>query len=480
MASIAAISRVTLTTRREGERHAWTVTASGREITRAAPAALPAGTTVEVRDLYFNTPARRKFLKSEATEYAHCEEAFRRIALSRPDASLTLEHNGRTRYRLKSEPLASRIGAMLGEASGPEWLEVAESGARIRLTGAIGLPAQSRTGREVQYCFVNGRFVRDRIVAHAVRQAYQDVLHHDRYPACVLFLELDPALVDVNVHPAKTEVRFRDSHAVHQFVFHAVNKTLSGTTAGMRPAASVAPPGRPAAAPMPVQAAMTLAAEPATALYETLFGRPAVEAAVPDGQAEDSPLGRALAQLGGVYVLAENRQGLVIVDMHAAHERILYEELKRALDERGIPMQPLLVPVAFAAEALDVATVEEHGETLQTIGFDIGAASGASLVVRALPAPLADADAQQLALDVLKELRETGASRVLIERRNELLATMACHAAVRANRRLTLPEMDALLRRMEATERSGQCNHGRPTWHPITLAELDRLFMRGR
>ncbi|HSC95894.1 MAG TPA: DNA mismatch repair endonuclease MutL [Burkholderiales bacterium] len=479
LASIAAVSHLTLTSRRAGEKHGWTVSASGAEVSKAAPAPLAEGTSVDVRDLYFNTPARRKFLKSEATEFAHCEEAFKRIALSRPNIAFTLQHNGRSRHHLKPQPLRGRIGALLGDDFHGGALELDESSAGLRLHGAVGLPAQARASREEQYCFVNGRFVRDRLMAHAIRQAYQDVLHHDQHPAFVLFLEIDPALVDVNVHPTKTEVRFRDARGVHQFVFHALNKTLARAVAGAT--ATRGPVAAPAAAitaqPMR-QAAMALATAEPMAFYETLFGQP--QPATPLPVAEEAPLGFALAQLSGVYVLAQNRHGLVIVDMHAAHERIMYEWLKGALDAREIPMQPLLVPVAFPAEALDVAMAEEHAEVLRTIGFDIAAASPASLIVRAVPALLADANVRGLALDVLRELREYGASRVLTERRNELLATMACHAAVRANRKLTVPEMNGLLREMEATERSGQCNHGRPTWHQVTLAELDKLFMRGR
>ncbi len=484
LASMASVSHLTLTSRRAGEKHAWTVTATGSNITRASPAALAVGTSIEVRDLYFNTPARRKFLKSEPTEYAHCEEAFRRVALSRPEVGFTLQHNSRTQWHLKPQPPRERIGAVLGDDFYAAALALDEaSGVGLRLTGAIGLPAQARASRDAQYFFVNGRTVRDKLSAHAIRQAYQDVLHHDRHPAFVLFLEIDPSQVDVNVHPTKTEVRFRDARAVHQFIFHALNKTLAGSTAGtgaarvqvFAPATGVGAGASPVALR---QAAMALSAGEPSVFYETLFGRPGPAATLPE--TEDSPLGYALAQLSGVYVLAQNQHGLVIVDMHAAHERIMYEKLKIALDRREIPMQPLLVPVTFSAEALDVATVEEHAEVLRTIGFDIAAASPTSLIVRAVPAPLADADARNLAGDVLREIRETGASRVLTERRNELLGTMACHAAVRANRKLTVPEMNALLREMESTERSGQCNHGRPTWHQVTLAELDKLFMRGR
>ncbi len=497
LASIASVSRLELTSRRGDERHAWRISAEGPELSPPEPATLPRGTRIEVRELYFNTPARRKFLKSEQTEYAHCEEAFRRIALSRPDVAFALTHNGRARYQLKPQPLAARIAAVLGEDFGDGALAVDESGGQISLRGAICTPAHARGSRDAQYFFVNGRCIRDKLVAHAIRQAYADVLHHDRHPAFVLFLDIDPQLVDVNVHPAKAEVRFRDSRAVHQFIFHALHKTLSrpagdgGNAPGMTPAPPAAMPApvtasSPPPSPLPQyrgQAAIRLGVAQPAGAYAAMF---APQPAAPDqappplpSTGDDHPLGHALAQLAGIYILAENSGGLIIVDMHAAHERIMYERLKSALDGRNIPMQPLLVPVHFNAEALDVATAEDEREALQGLGFDIAPAGPGALIVRGMPALLADADAQALALDVLHEVREYGASRIATERRNELLGTMACHAAVRANRRLTVPEMNALLRDMEATERSGQCNHGRPTWHAISIADLDRLFRRG-
>jgi DNA mismatch repair protein MutL len=484
LASIASVSRLALVSRQAGEKHAWKITAEGPVLSAPAPAALAAGTSVEVRDLYFNTPARRKFLKSEATEYAHCEEAFRRIALSRSALALALTHNGRAQYHLKPQPAQERIAELLGGAFRDASLAIDEAAAGLRLTGCIGLPAQSRAARDTQYFYVNGRYVRDKLLAHAVRQAYQDVLHHERHPAYVLFLEIDPAQVDVNVHPTKIEVRFRDSRPVHQFVFHALNKALAGTTAGAATGAGLPPAsgGMPAAPPAYAQQArIALGVAQSAAFYDTLFGRrPDAQPDGAAGAADAPPLGYALAQLAGIYVLAQNARGLVVVDMHAAHERIMYEKLKAALDAREIPMQPLLVPAVFQADALEVAAAEEHRDALSQIGFDIAPASPTTLVVRGVPAMLADADVQALARDVLREVREVGATRVLTERRNELLGTLACHAAVRANRRLTVQEMNALLREMEQTERSGQCNHGRPTWHEIPVAELDRLFMRGR
>ncbi len=484
LASIASVSRVTLASRRADDRHGWSVACEGPSISAAEPATLAAGTTIEVRDLYFNTPARRKFLKSETTEYAHCDETFKRVALSRCDAALSVQHNGRARWHLKAQALGERIGAILGDEFRSSSLELDERAGPVRLFGCVGSPEAAGATREAQYVFVNGRYVRDRLLAHAIRQAYEDVLHHQRHPAYVLYLELDPGGVDVNVHPTKIEVRFRDSRAVHQFVFHAVSKALSRSAARVEaPAPANAKAwGPPPDRPYLRQNAMALEVAQNAGFYETLFGgRPAAAAA--PGEEPDSarmPLGSALAQLAGVYILAQNEHGLVVVDMHAAHERIMYEHLKEALDSSHIPMQPLLVPVVFTGEALEIAAAEDERETLLQIGFDVAPASPTTLIVRAVPAMLQEADARARARDVLRELNEFGATRVLTERRNELLGTMACHAAVRANRRLTLPEMDALLRDMERTERSGQCNHGRPTWHQISMSELDRLFMRGR
>ncbi len=505
LASIAAVSRLTLASRRNGEKHAWSITAEGPHLSAPEPAALAAltsGTTVEVRDLYFNTPARRKFLKTEATEYAHCEEAFRRVALSCNDAGFSLQHNGRVQWHLKRQSLDERIIALQGDDFAQSSITVHEDSAGLKLLGRIGAPTFARASRDAQYFYVNRRFVRDKLLAHAVRQAYQDVLHHDRHPAFVLFLELDPALVDVNVHPAKTEVRFRDARGVHQYVFYALSKAMAGAAGAVASAQAHAPmfavgggasPAAPSAftTSAPIyrsQSTMPLAARESGAFYQTLFGAhsgsPGAPSAsfVPFAPADSGapPLGFALAQLAGIYILAENQHGLVVVDMHAAHERIMYEKLKTALDDAAIPMQPLLVPVTMNATALDVAAAEENSDMLQQIGFAISTASPTALTVRAVPAMLADADARNLAMDVLREVRETGASHVLTERRNALLGTMACHAAVRANRKLTVMEMNGLLRDMEATERSGQCNHGRPTWHQLSVAELDKLFMRGR
>lgn len=499
LASIAAVSRLALTSRSRAKPHAWRIEVDGGEVGVAQPAALAGGTTVTVQELYFNTPARRKFLRTDATEFGHCEEAFRRIALSHPDAGFTMQHNASVRYRLLAQGRRARVDALLGDDFALQAAYIDEHGPGISLAGWVVRPAYATSARDAQYLFVNGRFVRDRVLAHALREAYRDVLHHERQPAYALWLTIEPRIVDVNVHPAKAEVRFRDSGAVHQFVRHAVEKGLA-STAAEQPAVSASerlgvtaarvPPLAPSQAwasrPASSQGSMAFgAAEPAS-FYATLFGDRAPlrgqteQIAGPDlPNTGDHPLGFALAQLHGIFVLAQNGDGLVLVDMHAAHERILYERLKTALD-RALPMQPLLVPVTFAADPLDVATADENAAVLSALGFSMSVLGPSTLAVRGVPALLVDADAVALARAVLADVREYGGSRVLTAQRDELLSTMACHGAVRANRSLTVPEMNALLREMEATERAGQCNHGRPTWYQLSLSELDRLFMRGR
>ncbi len=497
LASIAAVSRLSLTSRSQDKPHAWRIEVDGGEVGVPQPAALATGTTVTVQELYFNTPARRKFLRTDGTEYGHCEEAFRRVALSHPDVGFTLSHNANLRYRLLGGGRRARVDALLGDAFGPQAAMVDVAGPGLALAGWAVRPAYASAARDAQYLFVNGRFVRDRMLTHALREAYRDVLHNDRQPTYALWLVIEPRQVDVNVHPTKIEVRFRESGAVHQFVRHAVEKALAMTAAD-QPAVSAAerlgvaaartPPLMPARdvrapfAASPAQSAMALAVAEPAAFYARLFGEraPAPRDGGPDLPNDDEhPLGFALAQLHGVYVLAQNRDGLVLIDMHAAHERILYERLKTALDH-ALPMQPLLVPVTFAADPLDVATAEENSGVLGSLGFSVSALGPGTLAVRGIPALLRDVDAVVLARAVLADLREYGASRVLTAQRDELLSTMACHGAVRAHRSLTVPEMNALLREMEATERAGQCNHGRPTWYQLTLADLDRLFMRGR
>ncbi|HWQ39597.1 MAG TPA: DNA mismatch repair endonuclease MutL [Burkholderiales bacterium] len=488
LASLAAVSHLTLISRAAGDAHAWKIESSAGLCSEPQPAALARGTAVEAADLYFNTPARRKFLKTAATEYAHCEEAFKRIALSRPGVRFTLAHNGRTQWRLESGSATERVHALLGAEFRDAALPVQAQSGSFRLSGLIAQPAYARAARDAQYFFVNGRYVRDRMLAHAVREAYHDVLHHDRHAAFVLFLEIDPHLVDANVHPTKIEVRFREPQAVHRFVFHALDRTLAATSAGAATGSTAAMPIARAqtvpAGAVPAQAAMGLRAHEPSAFYSALFGEGAPpQAMVPSAaqpEEDDHPLGFALGQLSGTYILAQNRSGLVVVDMHAAHERILYEKLKQALDADRIPAQQLLIAATLAAGPLEVAAAEEHRALLAQLGFDLAVIAPNAIAVRAVPALLREADAAQLAREVLGEIARFGGSRVLTERRNELLATLACHCAVRAHRSLTLPEMNVLLRAMETTERSGQCNHGRPTWFQITLGELDKMFLRGR
>lgn len=494
LASIASVAQLTLTSRTREAAHAWQV--HGHDPASVSPASGAIGTVVDVQDLYFNTPARRKFLKSEQTEYGHCMEVVRRIALARPDLRFSVTHNGKTTEHWQESELADRSAQILGESFAQARLPLEESAGPVRVRGFVGLPTAARGRADAQYFYVNGRFVRDKLLTHAVRSAYQDVLHGDRYPAYVLQLELDPALVDVNVHPAKIEVRFRDSRAIHQFVFHAVSRSLASTAPNSElpaPAVSANPSPfstLPWHAQPPRQSSLGVAQDMARygALFSDNFsaGSPvtttnALGNASNDQQDEESfPLGFALAQLHGIYVLAQNRAGLVLVDMHAAHERILYEQFKQALEEKSVTLQPLLIPVSFHADAVEVGTVEEHQTSLASLGFDIAVMSPTTLAVRAIPALLKNADVQSLARDLLRDLREFGGSHVLTEHRNELLGTLACHTAVRANRALTIPEMNALLRQMEATERADQCNHGRPTWVQLAITDLDRLFLRGQ
>ncbi|NEX60837.1 DNA mismatch repair endonuclease MutL [Noviherbaspirillum galbum] len=530
LASIASVAYVTLASRTAQEPHAWEI--SGDKRGQVTPSSGAPGTTVDVRDLYFNTPARRKFLKSEQTEFGHCAEVVRRIALSRPDVTFSLTHNGKTVDHWNTGEIDKRCAQVLGGEFANARLPLDEASGVLRLHGFVGLPTAAKARADGQYFYVNGRFVRDKLLTHAVRSAYQDVLHGDRYPSYVLSLDLDPALVDVNVHPSKIEVRFRDSRAVHQFVFHAVSRALAQTSAtahGDAPAPVMAGAGAGVLPWVREQKQASFGAQfgPASsgfgnagggvtqrigdygALFAGASGSsasvfeardsgaatgpgatfsgampgsgPATAApATPAASDDEFPLGFALAQLHGIYILSQNRKGLVLVDMHAAHERILYEQLKNALDENAIQVQPLLIPVTFHADAVEVGTVEESRDILQSLGFDITALSPTTLAVRSVPALLRNADAQSLARDVLRDIREFGGSRVLVESRNALLGTLACHTAVRANRSLTMPEMNALLRQMEATERADQCNHGRPTWIQLALGDLDKLFLRGQ
>ncbi|MEY3899567.1 MAG: mismatch repair protein [Pseudomonadota bacterium] len=498
LASIASVAQLTITSRTRDAAHAWQV--QGHDPSSASPASGALGTMVDVQDLYFNTPARRKFLKSEQTEYGHCLDIVKRIALARPDLNFSVTHNGKTTEYWQQSTLSERSAEILGDTFAQARLPLEASAGPVSLFGLIGLPTAARGRADAQYFYVNGRFVRDKLLTHAVRSAYQDVLHGDRYPAYVLQLQLDPSLVDVNVHPSKIEVRFRDSRAVHQFVFHAVSRSLANTAPGADDTVAASEPTRvsPSAIPWGRQTMRqpSLGVAQPLARYGDMFAETlqAAQASTSAGSSfsvnpgsvgesdddDTHPLGFALAQLHGIYVLAQNRSGLVLVDMHAAHERILYEQFKQALETQSVTLQSLLIPVSFHADAVEVGTAEEYQETLHSLGFDIAVMSPTTLAVRAIPALLKNADAQSLARDLLRDLREFGGSEVLTERRNELLGTLACHTAVRANRALTIPEMNALLRQMEATERADQCNHGRPTWVQLAIQDLDRLFLRGQ
>ena len=496
------------------------------------PVARAPGTTVEVKELFYSTPARRKFLKTDATELAHCIEAVRRHALARPDVGFAIWHEGKLveQWRRCADgqapqtTLDQRLGDVLGadflaRSIAVEWTnggtETADTH-RLKVWGRVGVPDAARTRADQQFAYVNGRFVRDKVLSHAARSAFEDVLHGQRQPVYALYLTMEPTRVDVNVHPTKIEVRFRDSREVHQAIRHAVEAALAAPRAasaeaapasqdgfGLRGQSAAARPLYSTQAPMALraseaepptwkaspQAALWLDATPGTrvpdigALWQPQASELPVGQQAPEAPPEDWPLGRALAQLQGIYILAENKQGLIVVDMHAAHERIVYERLKTQLQGGAAPTiasQPLLLPATFAATPLEIDTAQTHAETLHTLGLDVAAFSAKTLAVRAVPATLAQGDAVELARSVLAELAQHDASTVIQRAQDEILSTMACHGAVRANRRLNIDEMNALLRQMEATERSDQCNHGRPTWRQISVAELDRLFMRGR
>lgn len=502
LASIASVSRLTLTSNAGPTGLAWAVHSEGRDMAaRLEPAAHPQGTTVEVRDLFFNTPARRKFLKTEQTEFSHLEEVVRRLALSCFDVGFQLAHNGRVVHQLK--PAATpqerqrRVASLCGTGFVEQAMPVDVEAVGLRLSGWLGLPTFSRAQADLQYFYVNGRVVRDKVVSHAVRQAFADVLYHGRHPAYVLYLELDPAAVDVNVHPTKSEVRFRDQRLVHDFLYRSLHRLIAGITPQDAVSAPVASPVtavtqghfelpvagyRPEPGPTPLQVREQLAS------YGKLYGGPtSLLAGAPPALPEVAPatagmppLGYAVAQLHGIYILAQNAQGLVVVDMHAAHERITYERLKTDMAAEGMVSQPLLVPISVAVSSREADHAEAHADDFRRLGLVVERMGPETLLVRELPVLLAQADAAALLRDVLADLIEHGGSQRIEETTNELLATMACHGSVRANRQLSVAEMNALLRDMEATERSGQCNHGRPTWAQLTLHDLDRLFLRGR
>ncbi|WP_293266853.1 DNA mismatch repair endonuclease MutL [Neptunomonas sp.] len=510
LASISSVSRLTLTSRRIDSEYAWQVQTEGRDMSaQLSPAAHPQGTTVEMRDLFFNTPARRKFLKTENTEFKHLEEVVKRLALSRFDVAFQLKHNGRVIHQLKPASVKAEQERRVASVCGPAFVDQSlhvdmnAEASGLSLRGWIGLPTFSRSQADLQYFFVNGRMIRDKLVTHAVRQAYADVLFHGRHPAYVLYLELDPALVDVNVHPTKHEVRFREGRLVHDFIFRSIHRVIGE----IRPDASSVPALQELTAVeataeqkfdqqyMPLHQPREISgvneqvasygqlhqnrtfSQPSSGGFST---SPSVMPFESDEMAEIPPLGYAVAQLHGIYVLSQNKEGLVLVDMHAAHERIVYERLKLACEAEGVRSQPLLVPVSVALSVREADASEEFNELFEKLGFELARMGEETVVIRQVPVTLAKANVEQLLRDVLSDMMMFGSSRRLEEHMNELLGTMACHGAVRANRQLTIPEMNSLLRDMEATERSGQCNHGRPTWTQLSLSELDKLFMRGQ
>ncbi|MCB5194757.1 DNA mismatch repair endonuclease MutL [Deefgea salmonis] len=557
LASIASVSRLSLTSRftENGQlsAHAWRVEADHGHLLEPEPAALACGTTIEVHELYTQVPARKKFLKSDSTEYAHCLSMVERLALANPQIQITLLHNGKAQQRWLAGDLAKRAAAIVGDEFVQSGIVVDEGIGSLRLHGITGSPTLGKTSREAQFFFVNGRFVRDKVVMHALKEAYRDVLHHNLHASFCLFLELDPEGVDVNVHPTKIEVRFRESQAIYRFLLTSLSKALAQTKAGKLPEGIDTETGEikaPLAIPQENnykpqdyakmayrQQSIPLAptAGEGLQIYETMFAdlrqgaasAPSTAASTADiaqidpapvapiisntpepehrakigGASVDQPapwlatprtklppsdengappLGFALGQLHGVYILSQTNEGLIVIDMHAAHERVVYEKLKTALDLANMPMQPLLIPHVFNADKFDIATVEDFGEQLADLGLEISVTSPTQLSVRAVPMLLQNSNPVELAQAMLRDIRQVGVSQVLSGRRNELLATMACHGAVRANRQLTLPEMNALLREMEVTERSGQCNHGRPTWFRLTMNDLDKMFMRGQ
>ena len=503
--SIASVSRLILSSREQGAEHAWQLTSENPDPT---PAAHPVGTTLEARDLFYNIPARRKFLKTEKTEFSHIELMIRRFAIARPDVNFKLQHNGRDIFQVAAATDETarnhRLADLLGEHFIQQTLRFEKSIAGLKLQGWLARATFSRSQADMQYFFVNGRMVRDKVVSHAVRQAFQDVLYHGRHPAYVLFLTLDPTQVDVNVHPTKHEVRFRESRLVHDFIFRTLHQTLAderpqptAAPTAAQPSIQPSPPPQPTQKPQPTTDSAPAQPhlrikEPKPAAYQAALDWQKPTATkpperttppptpLPPTESNMPPLGVAVAQLHGIYILAQNEQGLVIVDMHAAHERINYERLKQAHADAGIKSQPLLVPVSVAVSGPEADLAEQHQATFNILGMGVDRISEQSLVVRALPAVLRDTDAESLLRDVLADLATYGQSDRLQASIHEVLSTLACHTSIRANHRLSLEEMNALLRSIETTERAGQCNHGRPTWHQYTIQELDKLFLRGR
>ena len=528
LASIASVSRLSLTSRQKHNDYAAMIRAVDGTLSDVSAASHPVGTTVEVADLFFNTPARRKFLKTEATEYAHCATVVERLALAYPHIAFSLKRDGKTVFHYPSQTLAQRISVIVGEEFVVAALPVDNTHNTLRLHGMVAKPTFTKGKSEKQYCFINHRFVRDKVMQHAVKQAYRDVLHQQLAPAYVLFLELPPEAVDVNVHPTKAEVRFRDSQAVHQLVFHTLNKTLAQTRADqtesishaaslLPPSANITTPTALAPQPVPAKKSTPVAYTPTARIpqqrslslresqaalntYATLYQKddgdpelqqleqqrfgtptPSPLSSPPTPSAELPPLGFAIAQLLGIYILAQAEDSLILVDMHAAAERVNYEKMKAQRAQAGaLASQALLIPVSFTASHEEMAALAEHGDSIKQFGLDLSALSSHTIAVRAVPHMLSKADVAELSRQILHEFAQIGTSHTIAARENQILSTMACHGSIRAGRQLTLPEMNALLRDMENTPRSNQCNHGRPTWVRLSLKELDALFLRGQ
>lgn len=497
LASIASVSRLSLTSN-SGESQGWQAVSEGRDMAvDVQPAAHPAGTSVDVRDLFFNTPARRKFLRTETTEYNRIDDYAKKLALSHMQVAFSLRHNQRVNLNLQPAQTVleqeKRVADICGKPFMEQALYIDNQRTGIRLWGWIGLPTFSRSQTDLQHFFVNGRSIRDKVVSHAVRQAYQDVLYHGRHPAFVLFLEIEPKDVDVNVHPTKHEVRFRDSRVIHGFVSSTLQKALAQDRPQDHLQSNEAQSLLPEEA-IPTQSTMGLAPAPTPLNYSAKTSgyqgqsvntpMHAYQSLYAEGGAEESaiipPLGFAIAQLKGIYILAENEQGMIVVDMHAAHERITYEQMKTDFDKEGLIAQPLLVPESLSVSQREADAVEQNPDVFLRLGFRVERAAAESIVVREIPALLRGTQVEALLRDVISDVLEHGTSQRIRHKINEILSTMACHGSVRANRKLTIPEMNALLRDMEATERSGQCNHGRPTYFQLSLDELDKLFLRGR
>ena len=485
--SISSVARLSLISN-TGE-SAWQIDADNGQVSELIPAAHPPGTSVEIHDLFYNTPARRKFLRTERTEFGHIDKWIRRLALARPDVAFSVSHNGRSVLNLKAatdnDGRLQRITRICGEAFAAQSISVQRESDNMALSGFIGLPTFNRSQADMQFWFVNGRSVSDKTLKHAVRHAYRDVLFHGRFPAYVLYLSIDPALVDANAHPAKLEVRFRDGRSVHGFVVQAIEHLLKDTRPGghdVLPVSSNVISSsvyQQSSMSLPSSGGATSAVREALTSYQALTNVAMTEAKLPEEGAAP-PLGFAIAQLAGIYILAENDEVLVVVDMHAAHERIVYEKLKTSFDDKAVIRQPLLVPTGISVSEAEASLAEDSADLFVRLGLVIDRSGPTSLVLREVPALLKQSDAEALVRDVLSDLRESGTSNRVEDTCHDMLATMACHHSIRANRHMTLPEMNALLREMESTERADQCNHGRPTWTNISLAELDRLFLRGQ